>query len=231
MTIAEKIEKLKQLFMGAVPPGPVTPPAPAPAPAPPAPAEFKDYTAADGVTVLSIDKLEVGGKVNINGAPAPDGEYQLQDGTKVKVAAGLISELEAAEPAPPVPAPPPAAPPTPQQMRETLQHFAENGSADLKALTLIVQYLFEDRFGWELKREEEEAKRTLAIETYKNSFEEQTRKNEKAFNSIIEIMTDFASVEKSEPVAKPQSFRKDPQEKQSRLDKIAEKLKEMSNKN
>lgn len=225
-TIAEKIEKLKQLFTGAVPPGPVPSPAPAPAPAP-APVEFKDYTAADGVTILSIDKLEVGGAVKIADAPAPDGEYKLQDGTSLKVAAGMISEIEAAEPAP-APAPAPPMPPTPHQMRETLQQFADSGSADLKALTLIVQYLFEHCFGWELKREEEEAKRSLAIETYKNNFEDQMKKADEKLAMMMEVISEFATIEKVEPITKPQSFRKNAEEKQTRLDSIAKKLEEMS---
>lgn len=49
-----------------------------------------DYTLKDGTSV-SIDKLEVGGVVMMNGAPAPDGEYELQDGTKCTVAGGVIT--------------------------------------------------------------------------------------------------------------------------------------------
>jgi hypothetical protein len=76
---------LKKLVFG---PADVIPPAPA--------ALATDYTLKDG-TAVSIDKLEVGGVVLIAGAPAADGEYELADGTKLKVSAGAIAEV-----APPV---------------------------------------------------------------------------------------------------------------------------------
>jgi hypothetical protein len=51
-----------------------------------------DYTLKDGQAV-SIDRLEVGGVVMMNGAPVPDGEYELQDGTKCTVTGGVISAI------------------------------------------------------------------------------------------------------------------------------------------
>ena len=98
MSAKEKLEQIRQLLFGAVPPAAAAPaPAPAPAPAAPAEEEFKDYPTADPAVVLSIDKLEVGGKVMIAGAPAADGEYQLADGTSLQVAAGAIVEISSAQ--------------------------------------------------------------------------------------------------------------------------------------
>lgn len=72
---------------------------PAPAPVEPVALESKEYSLADGTKVM-IDKLEVGGIVTINDLPAPEGYHILADGSKIKVdAAGVIIELEAAEPA------------------------------------------------------------------------------------------------------------------------------------
>jgi ATP-dependent Clp protease protease subunit len=56
-----------------------------------APVALTDHTLADG-TVLSIDKVEVGGKATIAGAPA-DGDFELPDGTKLKIVAGDITEV------------------------------------------------------------------------------------------------------------------------------------------
>lgn len=69
-------------------------------PAPVAPAEEKmekEYTLEDGVTIVSIDKLEVGGMVTLSGAPAPDAVHTLQDGTKVTTLAGIITEVKPVE--------------------------------------------------------------------------------------------------------------------------------------
>ena len=54
---------------------------------------FADYKLKDG-TVVSIDKVEIGGSVNLNGEPAPDGYHLLEDGTKIEVSKGLIVGVE-----------------------------------------------------------------------------------------------------------------------------------------
>ena len=101
---------------------PVTTVEPAPAPVEPVALESKEYSLADGTKVM-IDKLEVGGIVTINDLPAPEGYHILADGSKIKVdAAGVIIELEAAEPAiaPVAPVAPvePALPLAPVAMRD-----------------------------------------------------------------------------------------------------------------
>ncbi len=68
----------------------------------PVPAEtqaFMEYKLKSGA-VVSIDKLEVGGSVTLNGEPAPDGEHEFEDGSKIVVAGGLITEVKKAEVAP-----------------------------------------------------------------------------------------------------------------------------------
>lgn len=54
---------------------------------------FAEYKLKDG-TVVSIDKVEIGGSVNLNGEPAPDGYHLLEDGTKIEVSKGLIIDVE-----------------------------------------------------------------------------------------------------------------------------------------
>lgn len=60
------------------------------------PAKFMDVKTKDGV-VLSVDKMEPGGSVILNGAPAADGTYQLEDGSEITVAGGVITEVSKGE--------------------------------------------------------------------------------------------------------------------------------------
>ena len=72
-----------------------------PEPAPEMP-QFSEMTLKDG-TKISVDKLEAGGIVMIGEAPAPAGDLELEDGTKVTIGeAGVITAVEAkqAEPEP-----------------------------------------------------------------------------------------------------------------------------------
>jgi hypothetical protein len=92
MSSKEAIEKIKNMLFGEMP---VQSPAPVPAPEGSGQV-FADYKLKDG-TVVSIDKVEIGGQVNLNGEPAPDGYHLLEDGTKIHVMSGLIDELEKAE--------------------------------------------------------------------------------------------------------------------------------------
>jgi hypothetical protein len=111
MNMQETLKAIKALFQDQPLP---TDPAPAPV-EPVAPVEMKEYTLADGTAVM-IDKLEIGGMVKVGELPAPEGEHKLADGSSITVdAAGIITEIEAAEPVEP-PAPEPA--PAPVAMRD-----------------------------------------------------------------------------------------------------------------
>jgi hypothetical protein len=58
----------------------------------PVPAEaqkFQEYKLKNGA-VVSIDSLEVGGSVTLEGNPAPDGEHELESGKKIETKGGLI---------------------------------------------------------------------------------------------------------------------------------------------
>lgn len=58
------------------------------------PMEMSEYSLLDGTKVM-IDKLEVEGKVQLeDGSPAPDGEHELADGTKIVTEAGVIKEVK-----------------------------------------------------------------------------------------------------------------------------------------
>lgn len=59
--------------------------------------KFMDAKLKDG-TAIQVDKLEVGGVVMIGEAPAPAGEHELEDGTKIVVGeGGVITEVKPAE--------------------------------------------------------------------------------------------------------------------------------------
>ena len=97
MSPKEAVEKIKNMLFGEIPEVPAVPAVPA------APAQvFADYKLKDG-TMVSIDKLEIGGSVNLNGEPAPDGYHLLEDGTKIEVSKGLIVGVEKEEVVPEVP--------------------------------------------------------------------------------------------------------------------------------
>lgn len=67
---------------------------------PTAPVQMMETTLKDG-TPVKVDRLEVGGVVMVNDAPAPAGEHELADGTKIVVGeGGVITEVKAAEVAP-----------------------------------------------------------------------------------------------------------------------------------
>lgn len=100
MNTKEVLAKLKLAFNDLM-----APPAP-PAPAAPPVVKLMDYNLKDGGTV-TIDKLETGGIVMIDGNPALAGDIELEDGTKITVGDnGVISALTPGTPAPPADAPP-----------------------------------------------------------------------------------------------------------------------------
>lgn len=97
-TILEKVKVMFNELTGATPPTP---------PAPPVPPAATEYDLKDGGKV-SIDKLEVGGTVMIDGNPALPGDLVLADGTMITVGDnGVISALTPAGAAAP-PSDPPA---------------------------------------------------------------------------------------------------------------------------
>lgn len=77
----------KELFDGTPITLPVVTPPPAPVPTPQT--LNKDYVTKDG-TEIEVDKLEVGGTALVNGMPAPAGEHELADGTKVTIGEGGV---------------------------------------------------------------------------------------------------------------------------------------------
>lgn len=106
-TITEKIKQIKAFFMDEMPGEPTTVEAPAPV-----------YKLADGSEV-TIDRLEIGGTVHLNGEPAPEGELTLEDGTKITVGVnGVITALT-------LPATADTVVPAPDPVEEMNRRFSE----------------------------------------------------------------------------------------------------------
>jgi hypothetical protein len=78
----------KEFFDGTALINPAPPAAPPAAPAPTV-QTMMDYKTKDGMAV-SVDKLEVGGTALMNGVPAPAGEIEFEDGTKLTVGEGGV---------------------------------------------------------------------------------------------------------------------------------------------
>jgi len=84
MNYQEAINKIKAIFDAQAPtmPGMENP----------ATTELPEYILQDGTKIV-VDKLAIGGTVTLNGAPAPDGSHQLQDGTVIETVSGKITEI------------------------------------------------------------------------------------------------------------------------------------------
>lgn len=144
MNAHETLKKIKAFFAEQPLPEPVAPIAPVE----PVQLEAKEYSLADGTKVM-IDKLEIGGMVTLNDAPAPMGEHILADGSKIELDAnGAIVSIEAAEPAEPAVEPEVmAAPVAPIQMRDervdALQAELANMKQGFAQLVVLVEALAE----------------------------------------------------------------------------------------
>lgn len=157
-SVKEMVASFKKTFFDVAP-------TPMPAPAPVVQATT-DYTLKDG-TAVTIDKVEVGGVVLIAGIPAPAGDHELSDGTKITVGeGGLITAVTAAMAAPPTETKTPEA--LIQAIKETVEKFAAGTPEErLSNLEVVAKALMDYSFGYEIRKSEEEAQRSAAIAVYK----------------------------------------------------------------
>lgn len=177
----------KELFDGTPITLPVTTPAPAPVPTPQT--LNKDYVTKDG-TEIEVDKLEVGGTALVNGMPAPAGEHELADGTKVTIGEGGVITAVA-----------PVAMQTPQQQMQAVQaavkKFATGTAEDRVAnLEVVAKALMEYSFGWQIREQEQKAITDAAINVYKTKFESAEKKNTELEKSVTEQKTKLEKQEK-----------------------------------
>jgi hypothetical protein len=101
----------------------------------PAPAKLEDVKLLDG-TMLSVDKIEVGAMATFTGedgvAIPAEGEFELEDGTKIVCMAGVISEIKPKEDNAPVE----EAAPVESEMKAILSKLSERLDAIEKTNTV-----------------------------------------------------------------------------------------------
>lgn len=223
MNAHETLKKIKAFFSDQPLPEPVAPVAPVE----PVQLEAKEYSLADGTKVM-IDKLEIGGMVTINDAPAPMGEHILADGSKVKLdESGTIVEIEAAEPA----APAPADLSTPEQMQIALAAFADGvTNPDMQKMATILKAVFENVFGWQIREAQEKANRDAAIALYQSGFAEHKQLKEGMLQlvALVEALSETPAAEPLEP--QKTKFGAVAEGRKERLEKITSVLTQIKNK-
>ena len=99
---------------------------------------FAEVKTMDGI-VLKVDgDVAVGNAVMVvteeGEVPAPDGEYELEDGTKFKIEGGLISEIEMEEPEPEE-TPVPEETPAPEMMSNEMEQIFEMLKTFIESVT------------------------------------------------------------------------------------------------
>lgn len=169
--IFEALKLIKEGFLGAV--------------------KFSEAKLTDGVTIIryEADKLDVGVAVMAvteQGAIAmPDGDYEMEDGTKFKIVGGVVSEVVAvdapAEEGAPAPAAASGTPTPPAAMNEA------------SAKAIVESIIKETRFAEEIA----ELKTQIAeFKTVKENFATQKTDSEKEINTLKETVKGlFALVE------------------------------------
>lgn len=165
-SVKEMVAAFKKTFFDGTPAAPVIAPAPIISPA----ALNTDYVLKDG-TAVTIDKLEVGGVVLVAGIPAPVGDHELSDGTKITVGeGGLITAVVPVVTAPAIPDDMMSKTPEGliQAIKDTVAKFAAGTPEErLANLEVVAKALMDYSFGWEIRRSEEEAQKAAAIAVYK----------------------------------------------------------------
>jgi len=171
MTPKQAVEMIRTMIFGDMEKQVATP-------VPAEPQKFMEYKLKSGA-IVSIDKLEVGGSVTLNGEPAPDGEHEFEDGTKIVVAGGLITEVKKAEVAPVVEVEVEAMKKLPGMFSEMEQGFAaaKTDIAELK------QTIAEQKNT--IEKQAETLKQMFSlVETIANSSIEQPTEKVKAFEEM-----------------------------------------------
>lgn len=124
------------------------------------PVKFVEYKLADG-TMISCDKMEVGGIAKIGDAPAAAGSYTLEDGSSITVGEnGAITAI--------TPKADDTDMSTPEGMRKAYDKFATGTPEErLGNLETLCKALMEYSFGWQLREAQAKQTTDAAIKVYK----------------------------------------------------------------
>lgn len=151
--------------------------------------KFMDYTLDNG-TVISVDKMEVGGMATQNGAPVAAGSYTLNDKTIITCdATGMITAVT------PFTEDPSADLTTPEGMRKAYDKFATGTPEDrLNNLETLCKALMEYSFGWQLRETQAKQTTDAAIAVYKNLVDGQqatVTQQAKMMKQMFELMQEI----------------------------------------
>jgi ATP-dependent Clp endopeptidase proteolytic subunit ClpP len=141
-----------------------------------------DLKLKDG-SVLNIDSADgefVGKPATLNGAPAPDGTHDLEDGRKITVTGGMVTAItEAAKAAPVQPAPAPVAPiPAPAPVQTAEQKQLAEALAKLATMEAEKQAIIAEKQAVEAAKvaaETQAASTVQALGTIKKELEEKLK--------------------------------------------------------
>ena len=232
---------------------PVIPAAPA---APVVEITLIDVELKDG-TMLSVDKMEVGGMATIAGNPAPAADYEAKDGQIIKVGeGGVISEIIPAPVMDPAEVPavmdaPPAVPYTMEQIQTMSAQFATGTPEErITNIESICRALMESCFGWQLREAQTKAVTDQAIAVYKNGFEaqgtelvtikekfaavqEENKKMKEASTEMLTLLISLAKIPAGDPAEPPKlSFAQEQVEsRKDQMKKLAGNMQAFAEKN
>lgn len=142
------------------------------------------YTLADGTKIL-IDKLEVGGVVTMeDGTPAPAGEHELADGSKVVLGeGGVIAEI------------------MPKEVEDKVEIEIESKeNEEIEMMKKLIKSM-------EDKIKEGEGKMSAFQNDYA-SLKEASAKAQEALQGLIQLVETLVNVPSQEPAEVPNSFKK-----------------------
>lgn len=187
MNFQEKLSQIKKLLF-------VDQPAPA--------ADTTEYLLEDG-TKITIEKMEVGAPVTIDGVPAPDGEHRLQDGTVIETKDGNILEIAS-----------PAAPDDQPGAEPPMDMESDKFKAEFETINEKFA-AYEEKF--------------TAYETRFKTAEETIAKQQDAIGQLLTVVEKLAAMPADQPAepAKNQFTNEKSVAKEERFEAITAALKEM----
>jgi|GEM_PF-5248135 len=188
-----------------------------------------EYVLEDG-TKVTVDKLETGGKMTVNGTAIADGDRKMQDGTIVTTKDGDITNVVA-------PANEDPKDIDPEEMRKRKEaamaaatQFDEATPEDkMSKLGVMCKALMEYCFGWDINRVNQEALKNQAIQIYKEAGFSKDTIPQQFSDKFAEMNTKLEAYEKkmnaqAEELKKCQAQMTKHQEALSQLFEVVQKM-------
>lgn len=195
-------------------------------------------------TEVTYTTLAAGGSLMIAGAPAPEGTYELEDGTSVGVdATGIITTvngvgaepvIEQTQAAPSIIAPVVQSQQKyevteeltkPEGIRALMEKFATGTPEErIENLELIGKVLMEYTFGWQIREQQEKVNRDAAIKVYTDKLQNaqaEIAAQREVMASMLPVLEQLAESPTTDPPpTKTQNFAVTPELKKKTLGKF-----------